>query len=286
MSTVYLNGEFLPLEEAKVPVLDRGFIFGDGIYELVPCYGGTPLRLAEHLARLKRSLAAIGLTNPYSDDEWRALIEQIVQRNGRGDLSVYFQVTRGVAKRDHSFPQGVMPTVFMMANPLATPSAAQVEGGVACISMPDNRWLRCDIKSISLLSNVLLRQAATDAGGAEVLLFRDGFLTEGSASNILVVREGQLLAPPKDNLILPGITYDLVMELDAKYGVPFEVREISEAETKSADELMLTSSVREVLSITTLDGEPIGNGRPGPIFRMLHKLYQDYKAGLSGEHQS
>lgn len=284
MSTVYLNGEFLPLEEAKIPVLDRGFIFGDGIYELVPCYGGKPLRLAEHLARLKRSLAAVGLTNPFSDGEWGALVEQIVQRNGRGNLSVYFQVTRGVAKRDHSFPQGVTPTVFIMANPLATPSVAQVESGVACITLPDNRWLRCDIKSISLISNVLLRQAATEAGGAEVLLFRDGFLTEGSASNILVVREGKLLAPPKDNLILPGITYDLVMELDAKYGVPFEVREISEAEVRSADELMLTSSIREVLAITTLDGEPVGNGHPGPIFRMLHKLYQDYKAGLTSEH--
>jgi D-alanine transaminase len=281
MSTVYLNGEFLPLEEAKVPVLDRGFIFGDGVYELVPCYGGKPLRVAEHLARLQRSLDAIRLSNPHSDGAWGTLIEQTIERNGGGNLSVYFQVTRGVAKRDHSFPQGVTPTVFMMATPLATPSPEQIKNGVACISLPDNRWLRCDIKSISLLSNVLLRQAATDAGGAEVVLFRDGLLTEGSASNVLVARAGKLLAPPKDNLILPGITYDLVLELDAKYGVPFEVREIEEAEVRTADELMLTSSTREVLAITTLDGQAVGNGEPGPIFQMLHRLYQDYKAKLT-----
>jgi D-alanine transaminase len=280
VSTVYLNGEFLPAAEARVPVLDRGFIFGDGVYEVVPCYGGKPLRLAEHLTRLQRSLDAIRIVNPRSDSEWAALVDDIVERNGGGDLSVYFQVTRGVAKRDHSFPQAVAPTVFMMANPLATPPAEQVENGVACITLPDNRWLRCDIKSVSLLPNVLLRQAATDAGSAEVVLFRDGLLTEGSASNILVAREGMLLAPPKDHLILAGITYDLVLELDAKHGVPFEVREVSEAEVRSADELMLTSSIREVLAVTTLDGKPVGNGKPGPIFRMLHKLYQDYKAKL------
>jgi D-alanine transaminase len=281
MNIVYLNGEFLPIDEAKIPVLDRGFIFGDGIYEVVPCYGGRPLRLQEHLARLARSLAAIGCQNPHSDAEWTALVEQIVSRNGSGDLAVYWQVTRGVAKRDHAFPAGVTPTVFMMASPLTTPSREQVENGVACITMQDNRWLRCDIKSTSLLGNVLLRQAAIDDGGVEAVLFRDGKLTEGSASNIMLAKGGKLVAPPKDHMILPGITYDLVLELDARHGVPFEVREISEAEVRSADELMLTSSSREVLAITRLDGRPVGNGEPGPIFRLLHKLFQDYKAGLA-----
>lgn len=281
MSIAYLNGEFLPLEEAKVSVLDRGFIYGDGIYELIPVYSGQPLRLKEHLARLQRSCAAIRLKNPHTDEEWSALIEQMVTRHGGGDLAVYFQITRGVAKRDHVFPQGVAPTVFMMANPLATPPPEQVENGVACVSLTDNRWLRCDIKAISLLSNVLLRQAAMDEGGAEAVLFRDGLLTEGSASNVLVASQGRLLAPPKDHLILPGITYDLVLELDAKHGIPFEVREITETEVRTADELMLTSSIREVLPVTRLDGEPVGNGRPGPIFQKLYRLYQDYKRKLS-----
>ena len=283
MNTVYLNGEFLPLEEAKVPVLDRGFIYGDGIYELIPVYAGRPLRLKEHLARLQRSLDAIRLANPHTDAEWAALIGSMIARNGSGDIYVYFQITRGVAKRDHAFPKDTPPTVFMMASPLPTPPREQVENGVACVTMQDNRWLRCDIKAISLLGNVLLRQAALDAGGAEAVMFRDGLLTEGSASNILVAREGRLLAPPKDHLILPGVTYDLVLELDAKYGVPFEVREITEAEVRSADELMLTSSTKEVLAITQLDGKPVGNGKPGPIFRQLHGLYQDYKARLKME---
>ena len=283
MNTVYLNGEFLPLEEAKVPVLDRGFIYGDGIYELIPVYAGRPLRLKEHLARLQRSLDAIRLANPHTDAEWAALIDAMIAKNGSGDIYVYFQITRGVAKRDHAFPKDTPPTVFMMASPLPTPPREQVENGVACVSMQDNRWLRCDIKAISLLGNVLLRQAALDAGGAEAVMFRDGLLTEGSASNILVAREGRLLAPPKDHLILPGVTYDLVLELDAKYGVPFEVREITEAEVRSADELMLTSSTKEVLAITQLDGKPVGNGKPGPIFRQLHGLYQDYKARLKME---
>ena len=283
MNTVYLNGEFLPLEEAKVPVLDRGFIYGDGIYELIPVYAGRPLRLKEHLARLQRSLDAIRLANPHTDAEWAALIDAMIAKNGSGDIYVYFQITRGVAKRDHAFPKDTPPTVFMMASPLPTPPREQVENGVACVTMQDNRWLRCDIKAISLLGNVLLRQAALDAGGAEAVMFRDGLLTEGSASNILVARDGKLLAPPKDHLILPGVTYDLVLELDAKYGVPFEVREITEAEVRSADELLLTSSTKEVLAITQLDGKPVGNGKPGPIFRQLHGLYQDYKARLKME---
>ncbi|HVK56043.1 MAG TPA: D-amino acid aminotransferase [Burkholderiales bacterium] len=277
MSIVYLNGAFLPAEEAKVSVLDRGFIFGDGVYEVVPCYQGKPLRLKEHLVRLQRSCDAIQLTNPYDAEKWTGLVEEIIANNGGGNLAIYFQITRGVAKRDHAFPQDTTPTVFMMANPLPPPSQTQIDDGVACISMTDNRWLRCDIKSISLLGNVLLRQAAMNAGGLEVALFRDGFLTEGSASNILVVINGKLLAPPKDNLMLHGITMELVLELAAKQGLPVEVRKISEAEVKSAEELMLTSSGKELVAITQLDGKAIGAGKPGPVFRTLYKLYQDYK---------
>ncbi len=282
MPVVYLNGDYIALDQARISVLDRGFLFGDGVYEVLPVYGGKPLRLDEHLARLQRSCDSIRLSNPLDRDGWAAVIGEVVARNDGGDLAVYWQITRGVgAKRDHTFPQGVAPTVFMMASPLPLPSSEQLERGITCVSMTDNRWLRCDIKAIALLSNLLLRQAAIDGGGMEAILFRDGYLTEGAASNIMLVKDGKLFAPPKDHLILPGITYDLVLELDARHGVPFEVREVAEAEVRNADELLLTSSTKEVLAITTLDGKPVGSGRPGPVFRLLHELYQQYKAKLS-----
>jgi len=277
MSIVYLNNAFMPLEDAKIPVLDRGFIFGDGVYEYVPCYNGKPFRLAEHLARLQRSCDAIKLANPYGEEKWADLVAKIIEQNGSGNLGVYFQITRGVAKRDHAFPNDAIPTVFIMANPLPPASQETVDKGIACISMADTRWLRCDIKTTSLLGNVLLRQAAMEAGGIEVVLFRDGFLTEGAASNILVVRNGTLLAPPKDNLILPGITYDFIIELCDAHNIPIEIRKIPEAEVKNADELLLTSSGKEITAITQLDGKPVGTGKPGPVFRTLYKIYQDYK---------
>ncbi len=280
MNIAYLNGAFLPLEDAKVSVLDRGFLFGDGIYEYLPSYGGKPFLLQEHLVRLQRSCDAIGLTNPYSTEQWTQLIDQLITKNGGGNLGLYFQITRGVAKRDHAFPQGVAPTVFIMANSVSPAPREQIDNGIACVSMVDIRWVRCDIKVISLLGNVLLRQAAVEAGGVEAVLFRDGFLTEGAASNILVVRDDKLLVPPKDNFILPGITYDLILELCARNAVPFEVRQISEAEVKSADELMMTASGREVVAITKLDGNPVGTGKPGPLFLKLYQLYQDYKAAV------
>jgi D-alanine transaminase len=274
---IYLNGEFMPLEMARVPVLDRGFIFGDGVYEVIPVYSRHPFRLAEHLRRLQDSLDGIRLANPHTDAEWVALIRELIARNPDEDQYVYLHVTRGVAKRDHAFPKGVKPTVFMMSNPLTTPPRELLDTGVAAVSANDNRWLRCDIKAISLLPNVLLRQIAVDAGATETLLLREGFLTEGAASNIFAVRGGLLLAPPKNNLMLPGITYDVMLELAAANGIAHEVRDVSEFEVRTAGELWLTSSTKEVLAITALDGRPVGDGKPGPLFRKMHAYYQEYK---------
>ena len=277
--TVYLNGKFMPIEEARVPVLDRGFIFGDGVYEVIPVYSRRPFRLAEHLKRLQHSLDGIKLKNPHSESEWTDILDQLIQRNTPEDQYLYLHITRGVAKRDHAFPTPpVPPTVFVMSNPLPTPPAELLASGISCVTVADNRWLRCDIKSIALLPNVLLRQAAVEAGCAEAILIRDdAFLTEGAASNIFVVKNGTLLAPPKDNLMLPGITYDVILELAAANGIPYEVRRVSKAEVFGADELLLTSSTREVLAITTLDGKPVGSGRPGAMFAKLHPLYQAFK---------
>jgi len=275
--TVFLNGRFLPLEEAKVPVLDRGFIFGDGVYELVPVYSRVPFRLEEHLARLERSLSEVRIRNPYERAEWRDVVTRLIAAQPFEDQGLYLQVTRGVARRDHAFPKDAVPTVFMMANPLVTPPAELVENGAAAVTATDYRWLRCDVKTISLIGNCLLRQLSADAGAAETILFRDGRLTEASASNVFVVRDGAILAPPKSNLILPGITYDVVVELARAEGIPVHLRDIAREEVFAADEVWVTSSSREVLAIVTLDGRPVGNGRPGPMFRRMYRLYQDFK---------
>jgi D-alanine transaminase len=282
--TIYLNGQYMPIEEAKISVLDRGFIFGDGVYEVIPVYSRKAFRLADHLRRLQHSLDGIKLANPHSNGEWTKLINELVARNAEQDQYLYLHITRGVAKRDHAFPNPpVKPTVFMLSNPLLVPSPTLLQSGVACITAPDNRWLRCDIKAIALLPNVLLRQMAIDAGAMETILFRpgltteDAFMTEGAASNIFVVKNGKLFAPPKDNLMLPGITYDVILEIAAANGIPYEVRKIGVAEVFAADELLLTSSTKEVLPITQLDGKPVGTGKPGAIFARLHKLYQDFK---------
>ena len=280
-SVVYLNGAFLPLAEARVPVLDRGFIFGDGVYEVIPVYARRAFRIDQHLARLQYSLDGIRLANPHSPAEWKRLIEAVIERSPHRDQSLYLQVTRGVAKRDHAFPKGVPPTVFLMTNALSTPSPEQVASGVGAVTLTDYRWLRCDIKSTALLANVLLRQAAVDQGAAEAVLLRDGFLTEGAASNIFIVKNGVVITPPKSHLILPGTTYDVVLELAAEAGMTVEIREVSEAELRAADELWLTSASREVLSITTLDGKPVGTGKPGAVFRQMYGLYQGFKARLS-----
>ncbi len=275
----YLNGAFMPIEEARVPVLDRGFIFGDGVYEVVPVYARRPFRWPNHLARLKRSLAAIGIDNPHDDAGWAALVGDLVARHEWADQFVYMQVTRGVARRDHAFPKpAVPPTVFAMSSPLAPPPPEQVEQGVSAISLPDERWLHCDIKSVSLLGNVLARQAAVQAGAAECVMFRDGFLTEGSASNIWMVRGERLYAPPTDHLVLQGIRYGLVGELCEATGIPLQLRRILREEVQAADELILSSATKEVLAITRLDGQPVGSGRPGPVFRKLLAAYQAAKA--------
>ena len=277
MSTVFLNGNFMPVEEARVPVLDRGFIFGDGVYELIPVYSRVPFRMDEHLARLERSLAAVRIRNPYSRVEWRDIILQLVAKQSFEDQGVYFQVTRGVAKRDHAFPKDSVPTVFIMSNPLVNPPQELVERGAAAVSAVDDRWRRCDIKSISLIGNCLLRQVSADAGAVETILFRDGKLTEASASNVFIVRGGVILSPPKSNLILPGITYDVIAEIAQAAGLPLEYRDLAEAEARSADEIWVTSSSKEVLAIVTLDGRSVGSGKPGPVYRRVHALYQEFK---------
>jgi D-alanine transaminase len=276
--TVYLNGRFLPLEDAKISVLDRGFIYGDGVYELIPVYHRQPYRLRQHLARLQRSLDGIRLVNPHGDAEWESIIRELVARTPFDDQGLYFQVTRGVAKRDHSFPLDVVATVFMMSNPLSLPTAEQVERGVAVVTAIDERWLHCDLKTISLLGNVLARQRATDAGAAETVLFRNGFLTEASASNVLIVRDGVILAPPKDNQILPGITYDAALELARGGGLALEVRPISRDEALAADEMWLSSSTKEVLAVTSVDGKSFAGGSPGPLFRKIYELFQASKS--------
>jgi D-alanine transaminase len=278
MSICYLDGQYLPLDQARVSPLDRGFLFGDGAYEVIPVYSRRPFRLEEHIARLGRTLAAIGLPDPDGAAEWAAIVRELVARNEWEDQSVYLQVTRGAdTKRNHAFPAVIRPTVFLMSEALVTPSAAQLESGVAAVSAADFRWLRCDLKTISLLAGCLLRQRAVDAGCAETILFRDGFLTEGAASNIFIVRDGAMLAPPKSHLMLPGITYDVVLELAQRHGLAHEVREILEDEVRTADEIWMTSSTKEVLAITSLDGHAVGNGKPGPVGRKMHAWYQDFK---------
>ena len=274
---IYLNGEFMPLEQARIPVLDRGFIFGDGVYEVIPVYSRHPFRLKEHLRRLQDSLNSIKLANPHDDQTWVRILTRLVELNEPEDQSLYMHITRGPAKRDHAFPKNVNQTVFLMSNALITPPQQQVREGVCAITATDNRWARCDIKAIALLPNVLLRQQAVDAGCVETLLLRDGFLTEGAASNIFVVNNGILLAPPKSHLMLPGITYDVVLELARENKVRHEVREIAEAELRSASEIWLTSSTKEVLAVTQLDARSVGEGKPGPLFARMYALYQQYK---------
>ncbi len=274
---VYLNGSFMPADEARIPVLDRGFIYGDGVYEVVPVYARTPFRMPQHLTRLQYSLDGIRLANPMSDAQWGALVGEMIARQPFDDQAVYFQVTRGVAKRDHAFPKGVPATVFMMSNPLPLPSREQVDKGVAVVTAEDNRWLRCDLKTISLLGNVLMRQLAVDAGAVETVMFRDGQLTEASASNVLAVIGGTIVVPPKDHQILPGITYDATLEFARAAGMPMEVRPVSRDEAMRAGELWLSSSTKEVLAITTVDGRPFGGGAPGPVFRRMYEVFQAHK---------
>jgi D-alanine transaminase len=275
---VYLNGAITPLSEAKISVLDRGFIFGDGVYEVVPIYGRKLFRFDQHLARLFRSLKAIGIPNPHDKEEWRTLIDQVVAEHPSDDQLVYLQVTRGVAKRGHAFPQDVKPTVFIMTNQLVPPSPEARENGVACVTMNDERWLHCDIKSTSLLGNVLAAQFAAENNAIESIQFRDDYLTEASSSNVWIVKNGKLMAPPKDNLILEGIRYGVIEELCAAGDIPFESRRITRDEVFGADEVLLSSATKEVLAVSTIDGKPVGSGKPGPVYRKLYEAYQAAKA--------
>lgn len=272
-SIVYLNGDYVRLGDAQVSVLDRGFIFGDGIYDVVPAYGGRPFRMDEHLARLERSLASIDIRVDMQRADWEHLVTDLIKRSGLGDCMVYIQVTRGVAKRDHAFPRQAQPTVFCMVSPFVRPGAEEREEGFSAVSIPDLRWLRCEIKSVSLLGNVLAKQAAVEAGVDEVLQFRSGFLSEAAASNVWIVKNNVLLAPPRNNLILEGIRYRLLEELAEQAGVPFEARPISEHEVDEADEIMVTSATKEVLPVTTYNGRPVGSGKPGPVYEKLRKGY-------------
>ncbi len=275
----YLDGRFLPLDEARVSPMDRGFLFGDGAYEVIPVYSRRPFRLGEHLARLRNTLAALEMADPHAEQQWTTLILELVARNPEWeDQSIYLQVTRGAdARRNHAFPAGVAPTVFMMSEPLLTVPDEQRAQGVAAVTAADFRWLRCDLKTTALLANCLLRQRAAKAGCIETILLRDGFLTEGSASNIFIVRDGVVLAPPKSHLMLPGITYDVVLELAAAHGQPHQVREILADELRSADEIWMTSSTKEVLPGTRLDDKPVGDGRPGPLACRMYDWYQEFK---------
>ena len=278
----YLNGDYTPLNLAKVSVLDRGFLFGDGIYEVVPVYERHVFRFDEHMARLDRSLAKVRIANPHSAADWLARCRRLIDAHPADDQLLYLQVTRGVALRDHVMPTDIEPTVFMMTSAMKPPSAEQRHRGVACTTARDFRWERGDIKSISLLGNVLARQMSADHGAAETIMFRDGFLTEAAACNVWVVHEGALLGPPKSEHVLEGIRYELIRELCDDVGIAFNLRPISEGEVIAADELMLSSATKEVLPVTTLDGESVGHGalrgKPGPVYAKLYAAYQRAKA--------
>jgi D-alanine transaminase len=283
MGEVYLNGDYVPLEEAKVSVMDRGFLFGDGIYEVIPVYGGQPFRLPQHLDRLDNSLAAIRMENPLPREEWGRILEHLTGARPEVDQLVYLQVTRGAdPMRNHLFPAGAAPTVFVMAWNAKPRKPEIAEQGIAAITLDDFRWLRCDIKATALLSNVLLRQAAEDAGVEESILIRDGCAIEGSISNIFVVLDGELVTPPKGNLLLPGITRDLVVELARDAGITCSERELMREELAAADEIWITSSSREVAPITRLDSEPVGTGVPGAVWHRMDALFQEYKVRLRG----
>ncbi len=281
----YLNGTFGPLSQAKVSVMDRGFIFGDGVYEVVPVYGGRLFRFDEHVARLSRSLTKLRIASPHTNAQWlqlaRELVSRLREQTGAQDQLVYIQVTRGVAPRDHVMPPDVVPTVFMMTNPMRPPSAQQRHEGVACVTAADFRWERGDIKSVSLLGNVLARQLSADEGAAETIMFRGGYLTEAAASNVWVVRQGSVLGPPKSQHVLEGIRYDLLRDLCAQVDLPYELRPLTEDEVRSADELLLSSATKEVLPVTRLDGRLVGHGaqrgHPGPIYAKLYAAYQRAK---------
>lgn len=277
MRTVYLDGDFLPLAAAKVSVLDRGFLLGDGVYEVIPVFAGSCFELTAHLARLTASLAAVRMENPLDDVGWRAILSTLIAKNNSGDQALYLQVTRGVSPRDHAFPNGVSPTVFVMSNPLNSVPESYKTVGIKAITLEDTRWKNCHIKAISLLPNSLLRQQAVDVGAQEAILLRDGHVTEGAASNVFIVLNGRVITPPKNHEILAGITRDVIFVLTKKAGIPIEERQVTETELRAADEVWVSSSTKEILPITQLDGETVGNGQVGRIWQQVNNLYQQHK---------
>lgn len=284
MPTVYLNGEFLPLEQARISPLDRGFTFGDGVYEVIPVYQRRIFRLEEHLLRLQNSLEMIYISNPMSFAEWSTVLTALVDQNEGDNQSVYLQVTRGVSVRDHYFPEDIQPTVFIMSKPLLPPDVGQ---GIIAVTRPDIRWQWCDIKATTLLPSVLLRHEARQHGAREAILLRDGQVTEGAASNVFICQQGQIKTPAKGRHLLPGITRDLLIEilqaadLDCLEGI------IDETELRAADEIWLTSSTQEILPVVTLDGAPVGDGKPGQLWRTATALYENFKKNFTaGKFQS
>ena len=281
----YLNGAFTELRNAQVSVLDRGFIFGDGVYEVLPCYGGVAFRFEQHMARLDRSLAELRISNPLSRAEWAAIAQRLARSlhdsRGAANQLIYIQVTRGVALRDHAMPADIMPTVFVMVSEMKLATPAQREHGVACVTANDFRWEKAHIKSTSLLGAVLARQISVDAGAVETVMFRGDHLSEAAASNVWVVKNGTVMGPPKDNLVLEGIRFGLIEELCRSQGLSFELRPITRAEVLAADELLLSSATKEVLPIPRLDGRPVGQGSPGPVYQRLYAGYQQAVAVLS-----
>ena len=285
----YLNGDFTVLPDAKISVMDRGFIFGDGVYEVAPVYAGQPFRFSHHMARLDRSLLELRIDNPMTHAQWLAMVMKLIANYADSvgadantlDQLIYIQITRGVALRDHVMPEDITPTVFAMSNMMKPPTALQRANGVACVTADDFRWAKAHIKSTSLLGAVFARQISFDAGAVETVMFRDGFLSEAASSNVWVVQNGKVLGAPKDNLVLEGIRYGLFEELCQAQGIGFELRRISREEVLSADELLLSSATKEVLAITSLDGKPVGNGAtlgvPGPVYAKLHAGYQAAK---------
>jgi D-alanine transaminase len=281
----YLDGEYTRVSQARVSVLDRGFLFGDGVYDVVPVYGRRLFRFDEHLARLARSLAKIRISNPMTHEGWLDCCRRLIAALPADDQVIYLQVTRGVAPRDHVMPPGIAPTVFAMSNPMKPPTAEMRHQGVACVTARDFRWERGDIKSISLLGNVLARQMSADHGAAETVMFRDGFLTEAAACNVWIVHEGALLGPPKSEHVLEGIRVELLRELCDDCGIAYNLRPIPEADVLAADEVLLSSATKEILPVTRLDGEPVGHGalrgKPGPVYGRLYEAYQQAKRTMT-----
>src|SRR5689334_14984610 len=279
----YLNGQYVAIEEARISPFDRGFLYADGVYEVMPVYGGRPFRFGAHQERLGRSLAAISMEDPHPVAEWRAILGELIARNGGGDQYVYWQVTRGAQHgRTHAPLPRIPRTVFAFCAPFPATPPALLEQGLACVTATDTRWARCDIKSVALLANVLLRQLSVDASAAETILLRDGELTEASASAVHVVLGGEVLMPPNSRRILPGTTRSAVEEMAARAGIACRVLPVSEAQLRAADEVWLSAATREVQPVTSIDGHAVGSGKPGPLWRRVHEELQRYKRELAG----